>query len=73
MCTKNGKVFSFGENDYGQLGVADIESTAKPVCVTALPDNCIVKVSCGNNHSAVLAGKQSTNKLLLLQPHKGTA
>lgn len=49
-------MFSFGNNDYGQLGVADIESTVKPVCVTALSDHAIVKVSCGNNHSAVLAG-----------------
>ncbi|KAK3751866.1 hypothetical protein QZH41_009679, partial [Actinostola sp. cb2023] len=55
VCTKNGKVFSFGDNEYGQLGVADIVSAAKPICVSGLSNHCIVKVSCGRNHSAALA------------------
>ncbi|KXJ19610.1 ultraviolet-B receptor UVR8 [Exaiptasia diaphana] len=55
VCSKNGKVFSFGNNDYGQLGVSDIASTAKPVCVSALSDHLIAKVACGDDHSAAVA------------------
>lgn len=57
VCTKQGTVFAFGDNEYGQLGVSDIESTTTPICVSSLSDHTMVQVSCGRYHSAALAGK----------------
>ncbi|XP_031563851.1 ultraviolet-B receptor UVR8-like isoform X2 [Actinia tenebrosa] len=55
VCTKQGTVFSFGDNEHGQLGVSDIQSTTTPICVSAFSGHTIVQVSCGRYHSAALA------------------
>ena len=54
-CTESGKVFAFGTNRYGELGLSHggPQSTSTPTHVTTLEDG-IVKVSCGRHHSAAI-------------------
>jgi len=56
LCLSNdGRLFSFGDNKYGQLGLADpspIQLT--PRVVESLIDKNVTQISCGWNHSAAL-------------------
>jgi alpha-tubulin suppressor-like RCC1 family protein len=52
--TKNGQVFSWGHNDYGQLGHDDREDRSVPTKVESLDGLVITKVSCGQWHTAAL-------------------
>ena len=45
----DGKVWSWGENTYGQLGLAS-ENSATPMCMDAFP-NKILRVGAGDTHS----------------------
>lgn len=54
MCTNDGKVFSCGSNDYGQLGLSHSQSKKIPSMVIGLNDYLITKVCCGSSHSAAL-------------------
>jgi alpha-tubulin suppressor-like RCC1 family protein len=53
--TKNGEVFSWGDNDYGQLGHGDREGRAVPKKVESLDELVITKISCGKIHTAFSA------------------
>jgi alpha-tubulin suppressor-like RCC1 family protein len=55
--TKNGKVFSWGDNGWGQLGHTDMKYRIKPKRVKALRGIVIIKVSCGYNHTAAITDK----------------
>ncbi|XP_060076194.1 alsin-like [Ylistrum balloti] len=50
------EVFSCGKNNYGQLGIGelDTEYAFDPVLVTALDGCDVVEVACGSNHCAVV-------------------
>ncbi|CAO0790984.1 unnamed protein product [Mucor circinelloides] len=49
------KLYAFGSNGSGQLGIGHIEDTNTPTQCLGLPtDDPIIKVSGGGNHSAVL-------------------
>ena len=50
---KNGEVWSWGQNDYGQLGDGSNISKYTPVRAKANLTN-IIKVSCGNRHTVAL-------------------
>ncbi|OQS05619.1 E3 ubiquitin-protein ligase HERC2 [Thraustotheca clavata] len=53
--TKDHKVFSWGANDYGQLGVAGtMRYQRSPVHVTSLDDVQVTQVAAGDYHSAAL-------------------
>jgi alpha-tubulin suppressor-like RCC1 family protein len=49
----NGTVWTWGNNDYGQLGNNSSNTSLTPVALTSLPDN-IIAVSAGNNFSLAL-------------------
>ena len=53
--TEDGKVFSCGRNDYGQLGHGDRQSVRGPRLIEALRDEAIAQVSCGCYHTLFLA------------------
>ncbi|XP_021370845.1 alsin-like isoform X2 [Mizuhopecten yessoensis] len=54
--TSDQEVFSCGKNNYGQLGIGelDTEYAFDPVPVTTLDGRCVVEVACGLNHCAVV-------------------
>jgi alpha-tubulin suppressor-like RCC1 family protein len=57
VVTSNGKVFGFGKNDYGQLGIDSVENQLLPVLVRgALDKQTALEVRCGYYHSIVLCG-----------------
>ncbi|RHY34166.1 hypothetical protein DYB32_004179 [Aphanomyces invadans] len=53
-CTSTGELFSFGKNDYGQLGVGHNRQSKTP-CLVATPNENICFVTCGYYHSVVVA------------------
>ncbi|KAF0720806.1 Aste57867_1 [Aphanomyces stellatus] len=59
LCT-GGRVFGFGRNDYGQLGVGDVglhtnQRIATPQLIDELDGKEIVRISCGCYHSIAVA------------------
>ena len=51
---EGGRLFSFGYNHQGQLGIGSTESAPLPVEVEGLRGQRVVKVSCGAHHTCVL-------------------
>lgn len=54
---ENGKLYSWGLNNYGQLGEGDSYVVSKPVNIDALNHHKIIKISCGENFSMALSDK----------------
>ena len=50
----NGEVFTWGSNDYGQLGHGDQKDRNVPTKVESLSGEIIVKIACGHDHTAVV-------------------
>ncbi|KAG1057931.1 hypothetical protein G6F43_000258 [Rhizopus delemar] len=49
------KLYGFGSNGNGQLGLGHVEDTHKPTLCIGIPDHeVIIKISGGGNHSAVV-------------------
>lgn len=59
MCTlcltSGGRLYSFGDGQYGKLGHGDDEGARVPRLVTSLTDVRIVSISAGQQHSLVLS------------------
>jgi alpha-tubulin suppressor-like RCC1 family protein len=55
--TKKGKVFSWGENNCGQLGHGDQEDRSVPTTIAGLDGLVIIQISCGDFHMAALTDK----------------
>jgi hypothetical protein len=51
--TESGRVFGWGDNPFGQLGV-DVRHSSKPIIIE-LNDLKIKKISCGHRHSLLLS------------------
>ncbi|XP_022618679.1 X-linked retinitis pigmentosa GTPase regulator-like [Seriola dumerili] len=49
--TENGKLFMFGSNNWGQLGLGSKLTVNKPTCVKALKCEKVQLVACGRNHT----------------------
>ena len=58
--TKEGKVFTWGYNYFGQLGHGDNEERHIPTKVKSLDGLFIVKIACGPWHIVVLTDKGDT-------------
>ncbi|OQR94090.1 RCC1 and BTB domain-containing protein [Thraustotheca clavata] len=52
--TQSGKVYTFGRNDFGQLGLGHKYNVYKPTLVSALNDFTIVDIACGCYHTLAL-------------------
>jgi alpha-tubulin suppressor-like RCC1 family protein len=55
--TKKGEVFTWGDNDSGQLGHGDRKERRIPTKVLGLDGLVITKISCGDHHMDVLTDK----------------
>ncbi len=51
--TKNGKMYTFGSNNYGQLGFGDYVDINIPTLVMEAPNN-VIQISTGHNYSLCL-------------------
>ncbi|GAM20383.1 hypothetical protein SAMD00019534_035580 [Acytostelium subglobosum LB1] len=56
--TKNGKVFTWGTSEYGQLGLGDTQKNSTPMMVTSLDKYQIIQIACGATHNAVLTNQR---------------
>jgi alpha-tubulin suppressor-like RCC1 family protein len=52
----DGKVFAFGSNEHGQLGVGGLASAFSPVQIPFFAGRRCTKVVCGYDNSFVFAG-----------------
>ncbi|XP_029375375.1 retinitis pigmentosa GTPase regulator b [Echeneis naucrates] len=53
LLTENGKLFMFGSNNWGQLGLGSKQTVSKPTCVKALKSEKVQLVACGRNHTLI--------------------
>ena len=51
---KDGSIFAFGRNDYGQLGLGNNESASKPMLIDSLDGVHMINVTSGCYHSIAL-------------------
>jgi alpha-tubulin suppressor-like RCC1 family protein len=54
--TENG-VYSFGWNNYGQLGLGNTIDQTTPQLISTLKNEKIKNVVCGHQHSIIITGK----------------
>ncbi|KAI8052143.1 regulator of chromosome condensation 1/beta-lactamase-inhibitor protein II [Syncephalis plumigaleata] len=52
--TKNGDLYSWGSNRFGQLGHGDTQDRCEPCLVESLHGIKVVEIACGTFHSAVI-------------------
>eukprot|EP00063_Salmo_salar_P031295 XP_014006130.1 PREDICTED: X-linked retinitis pigmentosa GTPase regulator-like [Salmo salar] len=57
LITENGKLFMFGSNNWGQLGLGSKTMVNKPTCVKALKSEKVRLAACGRNHTIVYTCK----------------
>nr|XP_017205411.2 X-linked retinitis pigmentosa GTPase regulator [Oryctolagus cuniculus] len=53
VVTGNNKLYMFGSNNWGQLGLGSKTTINKPTCVKALKPEKVKYVACGRNHTLV--------------------
>ncbi|XP_069745496.1 X-linked retinitis pigmentosa GTPase regulator-like isoform X2 [Narcine bancroftii] len=53
LITENGKLYIFGSNNWGQLGLGSKNTINKPTCVKALKLEKMKLAACGRNHTLV--------------------
>ncbi|NXO06055.1 RPGR regulator, partial [Oriolus oriolus] len=59
IITGKGKLYMFGSNDWGQLGLGSKNTVSKPTCVKALKPEKPKLAVCGRNHTLVYTEKGS--------------
>uniref|UniRef100_A0A8C0UWC3 X-linked retinitis pigmentosa GTPase regulator n=1 Tax=Cyanistes caeruleus TaxID=156563 RepID=A0A8C0UWC3_CYACU len=57
IITEKGKLYMFGSNDWGQLGLGSKNTVSKPTCVKALKPEKPKLAVCGRNHTLVYTEK----------------
>ncbi|XP_053773650.1 X-linked retinitis pigmentosa GTPase regulator isoform X2 [Desmodus rotundus] len=53
VITGNNKLYMFGSNNWGQLGLGSNSTVCKPTCVKALKPEKVKLAACGRNHTLV--------------------
>uniref|UniRef100_A0A2K5HJK3 X-linked retinitis pigmentosa GTPase regulator n=1 Tax=Colobus angolensis palliatus TaxID=336983 RepID=A0A2K5HJK3_COLAP len=53
VVTRNNKLYVFGSNNWGQLGLGSKSAISKPTCVKALKPEKVKLAACGRNHILV--------------------
>ncbi|XP_034733744.1 protein RCC2 homolog [Etheostoma cragini] len=59
LMTTEGKLWSWGRNEKGQLGHGDTKRLEAPKLIEALAEHVIVAAACGRNHTLALTGRRS--------------
>ncbi|XP_016404194.1 X-linked retinitis pigmentosa GTPase regulator-like [Sinocyclocheilus rhinocerous] len=57
LVTENGKLFMFGSNNWGQLGLGTKTTVNKPTCVKALKSERVKLAACGRTHTLVYTSR----------------
>ena len=57
FCLENDELYSFGSNEFGQLGIGESKYQKTPQLVSHFKQMKIKKISNGESHSLVLTGK----------------
>ncbi|NWH69825.1 RPGR regulator, partial [Piaya cayana] len=57
IVTGNGKLYVFGSNNWGQLGLGSKSTVSKPTCVKALKPEKTKLAVCGRNHTLIYTEK----------------
>nr|XP_012136072.1 PREDICTED: X-linked retinitis pigmentosa GTPase regulator [Megachile rotundata] len=55
---QSGRLFVFGSNDWGQLGLGHRNHISKPSCVKVLKPEKVTHVACGRAHTLISTGAQ---------------
>ncbi|XP_076277688.1 uncharacterized protein LOC143207795 [Lasioglossum baleicum] len=55
---QTGRLFVFGSNDWGQLGLGHKNHISKPSCVKVLKPEKVTHVACGRAHTLICTGSQ---------------
>ncbi|XP_034945617.1 X-linked retinitis pigmentosa GTPase regulator [Chelonus insularis] len=55
---QSGRLFVFGSNDWGQLGLGHKNHVSKPSCVKILKPQKVTHVACGRAHTLICTGEQ---------------
>ncbi|XP_025268005.1 X-linked retinitis pigmentosa GTPase regulator [Camponotus floridanus] len=55
---QSGRLFVFGSNDWGQLGLGHKNHISKPSCVKILKPEKVTHVACGRAHTLICTGAQ---------------
>ena len=53
VVTETGRLFTFGSNEWGQLGLGHNNNVIKPSCVKTLKPDLVTAVACGRHHTIV--------------------
>ena len=53
VVTQTGRMFTFGSNEFGQLGLGHNDNVLKPSCVKVLKPDKVLTVACGKAHTLV--------------------
>ncbi|XP_052027120.1 X-linked retinitis pigmentosa GTPase regulator isoform X5 [Apodemus sylvaticus] len=53
IVTGNNKLYMFGSNNWGQLGLGSKSAISKPTCIKALKPEKVKLAACGRNHTIV--------------------
>lgn len=53
VVTQTGRLFTFGSNEFGQLGLGHNNNVQKPSCVKCLKPDRVTAVACGKAHTVV--------------------
>eukprot|EP00058_Branchiostoma_floridae_P005097 XP_002590585.1 hypothetical protein BRAFLDRAFT_123620 [Branchiostoma floridae] len=56
LVTENGRLYTFGSNDWGQLGLGHTKTASKPSCVKSLKHEKAKLVACGRSHTLIATG-----------------
>lgn len=54
VVTESGRMFTFGSNEWGQLGLGHSNNVIKPSCVKSLKPDKVSLVACGKAHTVVV-------------------
>ncbi|XP_070606661.1 X-linked retinitis pigmentosa GTPase regulator isoform X2 [Erythrolamprus reginae] len=57
VVTENGKLYMFGSNNWGQLGLGTKNTVSKPTCVKVLKPEKVKLAACGRNHTLICTEK----------------
>ena len=61
LISQDGKLYTCGYNNYGQLGHGTQSNLSTPTLVNALRDSFVINVSCSYYHSIIVVTERSQN------------